>query len=84
VTYLGYPVLKGKTIFTPPPTRIADFEVKNMRKSAKKAKAENLMFDTSVILLNNKMRLTLETHSTELYHRRKKTMREPEGGASSH
>jgi len=33
------PTPEGKTIFAPPPTKTAEFEVKNRRKSAEEAKA---------------------------------------------
>jgi len=42
------PTLGNKTIFAPPPTKTAKFEVKNRRKSAKEAKALHLLFVTSV------------------------------------
>jgi len=38
----------NKTIFAPPPTKTAVFEVKNRRKSAEEAKALHFLFVTSV------------------------------------
>jgi len=37
-----------KTIFAPPPTKTAEFEVKNRRKSAEETKALHLLLVTSV------------------------------------
>jgi len=48
VASLGYLV--------PLPTKTAEFEVKNRRKSAEKAKAEHLLLATSVIFQSNKIR----------------------------
>jgi len=62
-----HPVTEGENIFAPPPTKTAEFEVKNLRKNAEEAKAEHLLFITSVIFRSNTMRLTLETYPTVLY-----------------
>jgi len=42
-------VTQGKKYFCAPTNKTADFEVKNKRKSAEEAKAEDLLFITSVI-----------------------------------
>jgi len=39
----------------PSPTKTAEFEVKNGRKSAEEAKAAHLLFVTSVIFLRSKI-----------------------------
>jgi len=48
VAWQGYLAPGGKNIFAPPPTKTVEFEVKNMRKSAEEAKAQHLLFVTSV------------------------------------
>jgi len=45
------PTPESKTIFAPSPTKTAEFEVKNRRKSAEKAKALHLLFVISVYFL---------------------------------
>jgi len=42
------PTPGDKIIFAPPPTKTAEFEVNNRRKSAEEAKALHLLFVTSV------------------------------------
>jgi len=64
---LGCPAPGEKNIFAPPPTKPVECEVNNRCKSAEEAKSEHLLFVTFVIFRNNKIRLTLETHSTNLY-----------------
>jgi len=50
-------------MFAPPPSKNAEFEVKNRHESAEKTK--HLLCVTSVIFRSNKVRLMLETHSTK-------------------
>jgi len=42
------PTPGDKPIFAPPPTKTAEFEVKNKRKSAEEAKALHFLFVTAV------------------------------------
>jgi len=42
------PTHGDKTVFAPPPTKTAEFEVKNRRKCVEEAKALHLLFVTSV------------------------------------
>jgi len=44
---------RDKTIFAPPLTKTAEFEVKNRRKSAEEAKALHLLFVTSVYIFRS-------------------------------
>jgi len=65
--HLGYPAPREKTIFTTPPKKIADFEVKNRRKSEERSKSKDLLF-ASVIFRSYEIRSTLgKRSSTKLY-----------------
>jgi len=58
VVAIGYQAPGSKNIFVPPPTKIAELEVKNRYKSAEKTKPEHLLCVTSVIFRSNKARST--------------------------
>jgi len=51
--------------FAPPPTKIAEIEVKNRHEIVEKTKLKHLLCITSVIFRSNKVRSMLETHSTK-------------------
>jgi len=53
------PTPRNKTTFAPPPTKTAEFEVKNVRKSKEEAKALHLLFDTPVYFSENKTDLQI-------------------------
>jgi len=56
---IGYPAPGDKNIFLLPPTKTAEFEVKNTRKTAEKAKSECLLLLLLLVFNNNA--LSLET-----------------------
>jgi len=55
----------AKSIFAPPPTKTAEFKVKNRHEKPEKTKPKYLLCVTSVIFRSNKVLSMLETHSTK-------------------
>jgi len=60
------PGAREQKYFCAPPTKTAEFNVKNRHKSAKKTKPEHLCVLLLLFFGSNKVRSTLETHSTKL------------------